>query len=177
MKYLILLLLFGYQLTLTSSCASKHVPSWVSGLRSGEERLVIKMGRDSTLFRRLASTCEHASIMAEQDAQKAGYSSFNTELVYKDELGCAITLNASKDGFVAPKSLSQVALENAVLGRRKKEFEKLVKDEVELEINYKNRCWQAFDRSGASYHGTTVVCWRLGAIVGYCLQEGCYNAR
>lgn len=171
---LMLILLFG--------CSHKASgPSWVSGIRSGEERLQVRNG-DKLLFRRISSTCNRAIHEAERDIEQAGYNvPVYREVVFQAENDCAVTLSIkpSEKAQEAPEDkmghLSRMAAKHAVTGLRAAEFEAAVKDRVVLDIDFQNQCWQNFHKSGASYHGSTTVCWKFGAIVGYCLEESCYT--
>lgn len=152
-------------------------PSWVTSVRSGESSLVIKNGT-SSLYRRIAANCEQAVKLAEKDIRKnQGKVAYKVEHLYKDN-DCAVTLstNASEKALKRSLSKAELAEEHAVSGYTELEFERLTGIAVPvLDIDYRNRCWQNFYKSGAAYHGSTTVCWLNGTIVGYCLEEGCYT--
>lgn len=172
MKVITLILLFA-------SCShNSSGPAWVSSLRSGEERFKLHHG-NSILFRRIESTCDLAIAKAKEDI-KAEWPQFekvahSLEVVYYDKNAqdCAVTLSVPIPVRAVGLSRSELIEKHARYGLKLPEFERLIKERVEVEWDYRNACWKAFYQSGASYHDSIAVCWNFGHIVGYCNQSRC----
>lgn len=185
MKALLLLLLFG--------CASKSPsPSWVDGVRTGEERLTVQNG-NKLLFRRIAGTgaapdqaCQAAIFHAEQDIRLSRPDlenvPYSVEVLYYDphHQDCAVTLavNPHKRGRNSVRQLVQhrlsLAEKYAITGLEMDKFMSLAKVKIiNLDIDFRNQCWQNFYKSGASYHGPVTICWKEAKIVGYCKSGVC----
>lgn len=181
MRALLLTLLFA-------SCATTESPSWVQGLRSGEERLVVHNG-NRLLFRRIAGAgskpdqaCQKAIFAAEQDMRLQGLNDYSVEVLYYDREwdDCAVTLsvNPLKRAEMSVKDKVEdklrLAEKYAITGLQMHEFEKLTNARVPmLDIDFRNECWQNFYKSGASYHGPLTICWSQGAVVGFCKNNVC----
>jgi hypothetical protein len=186
MKFISLILLFA------SACTHNSSPSWVQGIRSGEERLTLHNG-EKLLFRRIAGAglkpdqaCQKAIFEAEKDIQTANpdFSDlpYSVEVLYYDKAheDCAVTLalNPLKQAKKAYSSevltRQQLAEKYAITGLQMHEFMRLAKVKVvDYDIDFRNECWQSFYKSGASYHGPVTICWIQGAIVGYCKNGVC----
>lgn len=182
MKAILLALLF------VSSCAHKTGPTWVEGIRSGEERLMVQNG-NKLLFRRIAGAgekpdqaCQKAIFAAEQDIRLNDLQDYSVEVLYYDEehKDCAVTLSVNPlkraDMSVRDKVMEKIDLAEkyAITGIQMSEFEQLTKVRVPmLDIDFRNECWANFHKSGASYHGHLTICWRQGSIVGYCKNGAC----
>jgi hypothetical protein len=181
-------------LLLIVACAHQAGPSWVDGIRSGEERLKVKNGTN-TLFRRIASdesqekACKKALISAENDIR----NEYNADVPYtlevlvydKAQADCAVTLLVGTAKVQEPvevvspqklvKDRSYLAQKYAVTGLRKEEFEWYIKEPVVNETYYDQICRRNFDTESGSIHGNVRVCWRHRLIVGYCIYNECMS--
>lgn len=180
-------------LLIISAC-SHTVPSWVEGIRSGEERLKVKNGT-STLFRRIAShtdqerACKSALINAENDIRNEYGKDipYTLEvLVYdKSHSDCAVTLSVGASNvkesinIVTPQKLvkdrSYLAEKYAITGLRKNEFEQFIKEPILNNSYYNQKCFKHFSTQEASIHGNVIVCWEYGVVAGYCKDGECHK--
>jgi hypothetical protein len=159
-------------LLLIVACAHQAGPSWVDGIRSGEERLKVKNGTN-TLFRRIASdesqekACKKALISAENDIR----NEYNADVPYtlevlvydKAQSDCAVTLSVGTAKVQEPvevvspqklvKDRAYLAQKYAVNGLTVREFQSYINDDVKYAYDYKHICSRNFDTVVGSYHG------------------------
>lgn len=195
MKYLLLLTM----LSCSHLQPSQPVPSWVSSLRSGEERLKLVMG-SRMMFRRIAGAKYQSSDQACQTAIKRAEGDIRNEYPHLEHVpytletmfydpnhgDCAVTLSANPSA-VAPapnskvvqarsiaRSRSDIAEQYAISGLTDDEFTAYTKEPVYVDHYYKHPCSQYFG-AGYSEHGATSVCWKRLQVVGYCRDGICLS--
>lgn len=157
-------------------------PDWVEGLRSGEERVRTKNG-SSTLYRRLADTCEKATRLVEEDIIRE----FNNLVVHKMEHifqdmekgYCAVVASVNEHINVEKEPLhgkglmlqkANKAKQNAYFGMSLEDFRKVTKDNSPILIaNKEGMCFKHFKSLHVSVHGARIgICWANNIILGYC---------
>jgi hypothetical protein len=181
-------------LAFVCSCAhhENYAPSWVSGIRSGDEGLKVSSS-GKTFYRRLGQTCEKAIELAEQDIERDNQKlvKYTLEVLYNDSRhnDCAVTLSVNRANFEAvvtsdrPDDLevrnilrqrAVTAIKNAYTGMTYPAFKYLTKDAAPVVVvDYTAPCFQSFRSVKTSIHGTAHICWNNGVVVGYCdTREG-----
>ncbi len=170
-------------------------PDWVSAVRNGDEALRVPHG-SKTYYRRIAggaefskqTSCDWAVQKAQEDirAEYPGVAvAHAVEVVYYDRehRDCAVTLSVG--GRVVPvaeaaampvetldasdllQQRSRAAMEHALTGLKREEFERFVGDTAVV-TEQSAECQQAFRTPASSTHGSVQVCWRADQVVGYC---------
>jgi hypothetical protein len=93
----------------------------------------------------------------------------------RDQLNAQETVTAEEAAELL-QLRSQSAMEFAITGLTREEFEKFAKDKVHLNLAGGD-CQRAFRAPAYSVHGTTQVCWQGEHVVGYCtgLDRQCWT--
>jgi len=169
-------------------------PDWVSAVRNGDEALRVPHG-GKTYYRRIAggptyskqTSCDWAVQKAQEDirAEYAGQTVSNAvEVVYYDleHRDCAVTLSVggrpqpvtqveapapAQESSDLLQQRSRAAVEHALTGLKRDEFERFVGDEAVV-TEQSAECQRAFRTPASSTHGVVQVCWRADHVVGYC---------
>lgn len=166
-------------------------PSWVNGVRSGEEQLKVVHG-NKIYYRRVAGSsaiskdtaCEQVKAQAEEDIRKDYQTNlpYTVEVLYYDNSyqDCAITLSIANDGRAiasvpAPElELAQKLIERssqaakfALTGANVTDFEQHTNDKV-MFISGSGICSKSLSADSFSIHGQTHVCWANAVVKGYC---------
>lgn len=175
----------------------KETPSWVQGLRSGEESLKVVYG-SKHFYRRLAgssslskdASCSQAVALAETDIKKefpyADKIPYSLDALFYDEThkDCAVTVSvlsaqrnkiervpASEDEATElVQKRTETAIRFALTGLTKAEFEKFSQENVKL-ISDAGICYKGFKTQTYSIHGLTQICWKEESILGYCSMK------
>lgn len=151
MKTLLLLLLFG-------SCASYEIPSWVKGIQSGEERLIVTNG-DRILYRKIGTSCSKAIRTTERLIRKSYDAVPVLEVQFETEAYCAVTMSISAK---APKAAPRVVPQ---IGMDLWQVRKHLNSYVNFSFDYNSYCWQEYNEAGYSHHGDYIVCWKKMLVV------------
>lgn len=111
-------------------------------------------------------------LAAKYGESKAQYQDYQRR---RDELQAQETVS-SEEAAELLQLRSLTAVEFAITGLTKEEFEKFAKDKVHLNAAAGD-CQRAFRAPAYSVHGTTQVCWQGEHVVGYCsgLDRQCWT--
>lgn len=156
-------------------------PFWVESLRSGEERFKLQNGT-TTFFRQLGQTCESAINLVEKDLVREFdmLVKYTTEVVYEDELGCAVTVSVGAKPEPRELEVNKALLEkaktaqkHAIYGLTRDEFIRFTKDKSPIITNSDpySYCLRATNTTQISVHGLVQICWKDNVIQGYCVPK------
>lgn len=172
--YILLFILIFYMEELLAAA-----PDWVQGVRSGEERFKLP-GNNYTLFRQIAQDCETAIRNVESDLERE-YNrlvKYTTEVIYEDELGCAITVSVSRNPETRQLSIknymlkrAQMAQKHAVYGLTYVDFKRFTNDSSPILNNPASWCLKAANTAFESVHGIVTICWKDEVIQAHCVPK------
>lgn len=158
-------------------------PAWVENLRGGEERFKLQNGT-TTMFRQIARNCETAMKNLERDIEReyGELVKFTTEVIYEDELGCAVTASINnnkierKPVIGIERALQLKALKaqkHAYVGLTYKEFKQFTKDSSPIVYNADpySYCLRSVNTVYESIHGLVHICWKDQIILAHCIPE------
>lgn len=114
---------------------------------------------EKLLYRQLEHSCALAIRKIERAVSKHYEAVPVLEVEYRGQDYCAVTMS------IPAKSLKKSYKPVAKIGMSIYELRKKI-GPVYVSYDYREPCWQEFDKAGFSHHGDYVICWKQLRING-----------